>query len=117
MNVSQWLVTFMHDDKLKTVLVLIAVDFILGVAAAVKGGTFRLSYVAQFAKDDLLGKVVPWFVLYAAALVAGHTTILPGVYDIGDAASTLWGIVVAALGGSIIKSLGDFGVPVPKVLK
>lgn len=112
-SIPVWLATFAHDDKLKIVLVLIAVDFILGVTAALKTNTFQLSYLANFAKDDLLGKVVPWFVLYSAALVAGHQTILGSVVDFGDLADVTFGIVTAAMAGSIYKSLTDLGFSLP----
>lgn len=119
MNIALWFLTFVNDDKVKAILVLVAVDFVFGVCSALKAGTFQLSYVAAFVRDDLLSKVVPYFVVYAAALTAGHTTILFNVIDFGDVADTIFGIVVAAMAGSIYKSLGELGfqLPLPQKLQ
>lgn len=101
---------FVVDDKFKIILILIAIDVVLGVCAAFKTSTFRLSYLAEFAKDDLLGKVVPWFVLYSGAILAGGASIA-GV-DLGDIAGTLYALIVAAMVGSIFGSLRQLGLPV-----
>ena len=110
MTFGQLLHSFFSDDKLKAVLVLITVDFALGVIAAFKTKTFRLSFVADLARNDLLYKVVPWFVLYSGALVAGQQTILFDSITIGTAAGALYVLVVGALGGSIASSLLDLGL-------
>lgn len=110
-TIGLWFHTFIRDEKVLVILLLVAIDFVLGVLAAVKTKTFKLSYVAAFAHDDLLAKVVPYFVVYAAALTAGQTDIvIPGL-DLGIVAGTLFGIVVAAMVGSIYKSLRDLGLP------
>jgi len=57
---------FFEDARVQTLLVLIALDIALGVVASVKAGNFRLSFVADFARNDLLGKVVPFAFIYAA---------------------------------------------------
>lgn len=113
MNLALWFTTFVHDDKVKAILVLIAVDFILGVAAAFKTNTFQLSYFAQFARDDLLGKVVPYFVLYAASIVVGGSGVLGSWVTFNTLSDSLFAIVVAAMVGSIYKSLADLGLNLP----
>jgi hypothetical protein len=108
MDFGRLLQQFAHDDKVKWVLVLIAVDFVLGVIAAIVTGTFRLSYVGDFLRKDVLGKVVPWFVLYAAGKVT--TQELPGGVTFATLADGAFVIIVGALGGSILKSLAELNL-------
>ena len=110
MTFGQLLHSFFSDDKLKAVIVLITIDFVLGTISAVKTKTFRFSFIADLARNDVLFKVVPWFVLYAGALVAGQQTILIDSVTIGTVAGSLYVLVVAALGGSIASSLLELGL-------
>lgn len=103
--------SFAHDGYFQAVLVMIALDVILGVAAALKSGTFRLSWLANFGKDDLLGKVFPWFVIYAAAKYAPNVAVL-GI-DLSAIEKVVFAAVAVALGGSLISSLKNLGLPVP----
>lgn len=109
MNLGNLLQTFFHDDKLKVALLLVALDFVFGVIAAVKLGNFRLSYVADFARNDVLFKLVPWFVLYSAAVVAGNTSL--GPFDVGDAAGSMYALMVAAWAASIAGSIAELRLP------
>jgi hypothetical protein len=104
-TIIQILSAFAHDDKLKIALVAIFLDFVLGVLAAVKLGNFRFSYVADFMRNDVLYKLVPWFVLYGAATVAGQVDIvIPGL-DLGVVAGASYGVILAAWTASILGSL------------
>ncbi len=118
MTFSTALHQFGADPLLRAVLTLITLDLAIGITAAVKTGTFRLAYVAQFARDDLLGKVFPWFVIYAAAKLAPSVSLL-GI-DLDAAQKAVFVVVVAALGGSLVNSLSQLGLPVftgfPKAL-
>ena len=111
---SEALRAFALDDQLHLALVLIALDLVLGVGAAFKADTFRLSYFADFARQDILGKVFPWFVLFAAGYLAPGADI--GGLSVEDIADGVWVGVVAALVGSITSSLAVFGVPLPAAL-
>jgi hypothetical protein len=71
-------------------------------------GTFRFSYLADFMRRDILGKVIPWFVLYAAGKLTDKSPI-PGI-DFKTLADTAFGIIVAALIGSIAASLVQLGL-------
>jgi type III secretory pathway component EscS len=115
-TLSALISSFIHDDQFKTVIALIVVDLVLGVAAAFYTGQFALTYLANFARNDLLGKVVPFFVLHSAAVVGGGVDIvIPGV-DLSALSDSLFVVIVAALVGSLITSLGDFGIQVPDAL-
>jgi len=106
---QSWLTQFANDTKVQAILLLLLADFVLGVAAALKTGTFRLSYVADLLKNDVLGKVLPYFAFYVLAIVAGsQNIIIPGL-DFGIIAGSAYALVVAALGGSVLSSIADLG--------
>jgi hypothetical protein len=77
---------------------------VLGVAAALKDGTFSFGYLHGFLIDDVLSKLVPWFALYAATKVGLSNSMFVGIRDATFAA------VTAAMSASILKSLGDLGI-------
>lgn len=103
---------FAHDKQLQAVLVLIVLDLILGVVAAVKMGTFAFSKVAVFLHDDVLGKVVPWFAIFAAAKFAPSVDVI-GI-DLNQIQTVFWAAVVVALAASLASSANDLGVSLPK---
>jgi hypothetical protein len=102
---------FFQDDRLAWVLLLLALDFVLGAGGAVLTGKFRLSYVADFARNDLLGKVFPWFVLYLGYKYAPNTDIVIPGFDLEILMNAAWVALLAAMAGSILGSLKEFGVP------
>jgi hypothetical protein len=111
--IRTWIVTFAHDDKLTIALIALVLDFLLGVIAAFRLGTFRLSYVYDFARNDVLFKLIPWFIFYVLALVAGGVDIvIPGL-DLGLVAGAMYALMLAAWVGSILNSLTELGIKVP----
>lgn len=108
-----WLIEFASDTKVQILLLLLVADFFLGVGAAVKVGTFRLSYVADILKRDFLGKVLPYFGVYVLALVQGHQNLLIPGLDFGVIAGAAYGIAVLAMVGSVLNSLTAFGLNLP----
>lgn len=114
MTIPQLLHAFAEDDKLALVLVLIAADVALGVSAAFAHSTFRFAYIGDFARTDLLGKVVPWFAVYSLDKVA--TADFAGVDVLAAAAGATYAAVLVALVGSLTSSLNDLGVPLPAPL-
>ena len=112
MNITTILSSFAHDKQVALVLSLIAADFILGVAAAFKQGTFRLTYVSNFARNDLLGKVVPWFAVFAFDKATSAAGIV-GPVDWSQANTVAFGVVTLAMVGSILSSLADLGIALP----
>jgi hypothetical protein len=114
-DITQILSAFAHDKQVGVVLALIVADFILGVAAAFKLGTFRLTYVANFAKNDLLGKVFPWFVVFALDK-ASHAADIVGPIDWSQANTVAFAAVTLAMAGSILSSLRDFDIALPVAL-
>ena len=95
-------------------MILVALDFILGIIAAIKMKTFRLSYISDFLRTDVAFKLVPWFAFYVLALVAGNVDIvIPGL-DLGFIAGTIYVTIVATWVGSILNSLKEIGFPLTK---
>jgi Bacteriophage holin family len=108
--IQQWVSTFAHDGKVQAAVFLVIVDLLLGVSAAIKNGTFKFNYLMDFAKQDILGKLIPYFALYVISLVAGNTDIvIPGL-DFGFFAGTAYVALVAAMSASILGSLSDLGI-------
>lgn len=112
MSIQQVVQEFAHDKQLQAVLVLIVVDIVLGVVAAVKLGTFAFSKLSAFLKDDVLSKVVPWFVIFAAAKFAPSVDVL-GI-DLNQLQTVFWAAVVVALVASLTASAADLGVNLPR---
>lgn len=103
---------FYEDDRTQVLLLLVVLRLVLGVTAAAiaKDQEFRLSYIADFARNDLLGKVLPFFVLYGGYKYAeGSDLVIPGL-DLGVVMNGAWVLVLAALVGAILNSIRDLGL-------
>lgn len=103
MTIGQLLREFVHDDGVRIASTLVALDFVLGVAAALMRRTFRLAFVADTFRNDVLGKLVPYFAVWAAVRVGGDVE-LGGVGAIEEGTLSL---VLAALAASILNSLDE----------
>lgn len=103
MDLGVLLHLFVADATVKTVAALVAVDFVLGVAAAVKDGTFAIGFLHGFLISDVLAKVVPFFAIYAAAKVGTSDAWFSGLRD------AVFAAVAAGMTASILKSLSDLG--------
>ena len=97
---------FADDPTVVALGVLVALDLVLGVAAALKAGTFRLSFVADVLRADVLGKLVPYYAVWAAVHVSGDVML----GDFGVIEETAGALAVAAVGGSVLNSLRDLGL-------
>lgn len=111
MNITAILASFAHDKQVALVLLLIVADFILGVLAAFRAGTFRLTYIANFIHNDLL-KVGLWLGVFAFDK-ASHAAGIVGPIDWNQANLVTFAILTAAMVGSILSSLADLGVSLP----
>jgi len=95
----------MHDEKVSAALLLVLVDLIMGVLAAFKIGNFRLSYLVDFLRNDILFKLLPYYVIYAGGVVAGHEKIIIPWIDLGDVAGAIYVGMMAAWAASIANSV------------
>lgn len=109
MTFNEVLHSFAADDLLKAVLVLIVLDFALGVVAAIvnKEQRFKFNRLANFAMDDVVGKVFPWFIVYSTAKFAPSVDVL-GV-NLNDVQKAVWVVVAASLVASLLESLSQLG--------
>lgn len=102
--------SFFNDVRVQVALLLVLLDLALGVLAAVKAGNFRLSYISDVLRADVLFKVLPFFLLYGAYKYAsGADLVIPGL-DMEVVMNGAWVIVLAAMVGSILNSLRDLGL-------
>ena len=97
---------FADDPTVRLVGALILLDFVLGMAAGVKVGTFRLGWISDFLRADVLGKVVPYFAVWAAVRVSGDIEIA----GYGMIEEVVGAAVVLALGASVLNSLRDLSI-------
>jgi len=98
---------FMDDPTVRLIGALVVLDFVLGTLAALKAGTFRLSYFADVFRNDVLGKVLPYYALWGALHVSGIDWSVGG-FDVVE--ESTGAIVIGALGGSVLNSLRDMGL-------
>ena len=98
---------FIDDPTVRIIAVLVALDFVLGSAAALYTKTFRLSFFADVFRNDVLGKLLPYYALWGALHVSGIDWSVGGFDVIEEAAG---GTVILALTGSVLNSLRDFGL-------
>jgi urea transporter len=99
---------FANDEMVITIAVLVGLDIVLGIAAALKDPlqSFRLAYIMDFLRNDVLMKLVPYYAVWAAVQLGGDFE-LAGIDVIADGLGA--GICVA-LGASILNSLRDMGL-------
>ena len=102
----QLLNQFTEDPTVIALAVLVALDVILGVLSALKLGTFKFVLIGDFLRADVLGKLVPYYALWAAVHVTGDIS----VGDFGVIEETAGALAVAAVGASVLNSIRDLGL-------
>lgn len=101
--IGTYLHAFFADQKVAIILLLVALDFLLGVLDSVRARTFRLSYIADFLRSDVTLKILGYFILYAGDK-ASHSAGIVGPVDTGWFAAAAFGAITLSLGGSILNS-------------
>ncbi len=99
---------FANDEMVITIAVLVGLDVVLGIAAALKdpSQTFRLNYIMDFLRNDVLMKLVPYYAVWAAVQLGGDFEVA----GIGMISDGLGAGICVALGASILNSLSDMGL-------
>jgi len=113
-----WVHAFFNDQRVQISLLIIVLDFVLGTIAAFlnKEQGFRLSYWSDTLRTDVLGKMVPFFVIYGGYLYAKNADlVIPGL-DMEVLMNAAWGLFTLAVVGSILKSVSDLGVTLPSIV-
>ena len=101
---------FFEDTQIQIFALLIVLDLALGVLVALKTKTFRLSYLADFARNDIAFKVIPAFLLYGGYVFAKNAEIVIPGFDMEIISRAAVGIAMAAMVGSLLKSIRDMGL-------
>ena len=94
--------------QMQIIVILIAIDVVLGIIGGIVKKDLALGKLANFMKGPVLGYVLGFAVIELVGQV------LPKLALIVPAAFIL---VVISLLASILKNLGRFGLPLPGILK
>lgn len=107
-----FLQAFFEDTRVQILLLLVVGRFAFGVLAALldKSQAFRLAFVADILRVEILGKGVPFLVLYAGYKYAGNADIVIPGFDLEVLMNGAWGIITLSLGGAILNSLRELGL-------
>lgn len=103
---------FFADPFVKAVLGLIVLDFLLGVAAALKNREFDFAKLADF----YVTNVIPYVLGYLAFYIATHLIVDPAILGdwadlVGEVAiKVAWLAIVGTLGNSIINNMKKLGL-------
>lgn len=103
---------FQEDPTVVGLAVLVGLDVLLGVLSALKRGAFKFVIVADFLRADVLGKLLPYYGVWAAVHVGGD--IMLG--DFGVIEETTGALAIAAIGASVLNSIRDLGLSLPEVV-
>lgn len=93
---------------MKWILILIAVDVVLGIIAALIRKNFRLGKLAGFMVKPVLGYIFGFAVL---EMVVGAFPALAMVVTVA------YFLILLALLGSILENLAKMGLPIPSFLR
>ena len=97
---------FTADDTVRLIAALILVDIVVGVAAAFYTKRFTFAWLSAFLRDDVLGKVIPYFGVWAGVRIGGDIEVA----GFGAIEETVGGMVVLTLATSVVNSLRDLGL-------
>jgi len=101
------LVALFGTTQVQWILILVAIDVVLGIVAALIKKDFRLGKLAGFMKKGVLGYVLGFAVFEMVAQA------LPSLVLIVSVAYVL---ILLALVGSILSNLGKMGLKLPAFL-
>lgn len=109
-NVLSLVDQFMRDARLYVLLGMIVLDFIFGVAEALKTGVFQWDKVGQFYTTNVVPYILGYLALYVAVgMNIGLKTV------VGEGAVTAaFGAALAPLLSSFLRHAGAIGFPFGK---
>ena len=109
-SITTAIVAFVTDGRVVTILGLIILDVLLGIAAAIRQGVFDWRRIGEFYKTMIVPYIIGYLAFYVFSLVAIPELLGEFGYLAGEAMLWLAGIaLVACLGGSVVgnaKALG-----------
>jgi len=101
-------IEILATKEIQMIVLLIGIDVILGIIAALMKKEFVLGKVAGFMKKGVLVYV------FGFAVISAVGEVLPSLSIIVTMA--YW-LILLALIGSILDNLGRLGLPIPKILR
>lgn len=109
MSLVNLLNQFTEDPTVILLSALVALDVVLGVLSALVRKTFKLVLIADFLRADVLGKLLPYYAVWAALHVTGDVML----GDFGLIEETTGGAAVAAVAASVLNSLNELRLGAP----
>lgn len=106
-NLLELVMQFLNDARVWTIMALIVVDLVTGVAAALKSGKFDWQALGDFYTTNVLPFVASYLPVYLIFQFAGAYI---GEYVSEGILIALWAPIPAALLGSIASNLKELGV-------
>lgn len=97
---------FADDPTVIALAVLVGLDVLLGVVSALKRGVFKFVIVSDFLRADVLGKLLPYYGVWAAVHLSGDVML----GDFGVIEETTGALAIAAVGASVLNSLRELGL-------
>ncbi|KKS90639.1 MAG: hypothetical protein UV65_C0012G0017 [Parcubacteria group bacterium GW2011_GWF2_43_11] len=101
-------IEILATKEIQMIVLLIGIDVVLGVIAAMMKKQFVIGKLAGFMKRGVLVYV------FGYAVISAVGEVLPSLSIIVTAA--YW-LILLALAGSILDNLGKIGLPIPKILR
>ena len=102
------IIALFGTTQMQWIVILVAVDVVLGIIAALVKKEFAFGKLGNFMKEPVLGYV------FGFAVIEMVGQALPKLAYIVPVVLVL---IVIALLASILKNLGRFGLPLPAILK
>lgn len=111
-TVMALVVAFFQDPRVLTVLGLIVLDFVLGVAAALRTNTWDWKKVANFYQTNVLPFILGYLAFYVAAnLIPDFELLGEWSYLVGEGALLVaWGAILASLCNDIVSHIRALGL-------
>lgn len=101
-------IEILANNQVQMIVLLIGIDVVLGIIAALIKKEFVLGKVAGFMKRGVLVYV------FGFAIISAVGEVLPS-FDM--AVTVAYWLIILALAGSILDNLGKIGIPIPKMLR
>lgn len=114
-QITSIVLAFFADPRVRAIVGLIALDFLLGLAAALRCREFDWRRVADFYQTNIF----PYLIGYLAFYIAAKLIIDPALLGdwsnvVGEGMVTVaWVAIVASLGNSIVTNAKKLGLGTP----
>lgn len=94
---------FAQDERTLTLVTLVVVDVVLGIIAALRGGTFSFQTIGNFYRTNVVPFILGYLLVYGVSMLGVASYVGPVWGEI--AATVGLGPAVLNLGASILRNL------------